>query len=488
MIIKEKENDINHFNSAKKYFNSSPSDYTNSLKELNQISFLKQNLTVMHMKVLCQLMLAKYEDIIEYYYVNKKYFDTIFDKADNEVKNEIKKIISIAFFNFNYKKKAKIICPDIKDEYDYKIEKSEIEILKEKEDDSYGKIETGRINKKKTLTNIKHKLDKNMKIIKQKKSEELMAIASDFVDDLFKTSKKTELIQNIVEESKNDDNIEKMEENQSSSSDIFLKLKNEILSDIEEIQKEKGNLITFEEKIKNIQNNETKKENEINNNNINLINKLINEDLVNNKPKENNAKENIKIPNTNNNIISYNNEINIYSNTNNNINNTNKEKNKKNKNLNKDLPRKSCNVFSFVNPIEFTLSPGDASFNNYSNSIENGDTDENMANNNQNKNLVKVEVDDVQYFFVKKENNNEMNNIYDEYINTDFGEVRNKNKKKTAKIKYSKSLQINLDRNKYKNLEDFSKFEKESKIVNNMRQSNWKKTSIYKTNFNLDNK
>jgi len=152
------------------------------------------------------------------------------------------------------------------------------------------------------------------------------------------------------------------------------------------------------------------------------------------------------------------------------------------------LPRKSCNVFSFVNPIEFTLSPGDASFNNYSNSIENGDTDENMANNNQNKNLVKVEVDDVQYFFVKKENNNEMNNIYDEYINTDFGEVRNKNKKKTTKIKYSKSLQINLDRNKYKNLEDFSKFEKESRIVNNMRQSNWKKTSIYKTNFNLDNK
>ena len=145
-------------------------------------------------------------------------------------------------------------------------------------------------------------------------------------------------------------------------------------------------------------------------------------------------------------------------------------------------------MFSFVNPIEFTLSPGDASFNNYSNSIEKGDTDENMANNNQNKNLVKVEVDDVQYFFVKKENNNEINNIYDEYINTDFGEVRNKNKKKTAKIKYSKSLQINLDRNKYKNLEDFSKFEKESKIVNNMRQSNWKKTSIYKTNFNLDNK
>ena len=45
-----------------------------------------------------------------------------------------------------------------------------------------------------------------------------------------------------------------------------------------------------------------------------------------------------------------------------------------------------------------------------------------------------------------------------------------------------------IDRYTYKNLEDFSKFEKESKNVNNMRQSNWKKTSIYKTKFNLDNK
>ena len=487
MIIKEKEKDINHFNSAKKYFNSNPSDYTNSLKELNQISFLKQNLAVIHSKVLCQLMLSKYEDIIECYYINKKFFDAIFDNSDNEEKNEIKKIISLGFFNFNCKKKAKIICPDIKDEFDYKIEKSEYEILKEKEDDSYGKIETGRVNKKKTFTNIKHKLDKNMKIIEQKKSEELMAIASDFVDDLFKTSKSSNSIKKFGKEVKNNDKLEKIEEKQSSGSDIYLKLKNEI-SDIKDIQKEDGNLITFEEQIKGISNNEKKSENEINN--INLINKLINEDLVNNKPRES-PKENIKIFNTNDNIDE-NNEINIYSNTNSIINNTNKEKNKKNKivskEISKDLPRKSCNVFSFVNPIEFTLSPGDASFNNYSNIEENGEIDENMANNNQNKNLVKVEVDDVQYFFVKKEKNNEINNNCDEYINIDFGEFRNKNKKKTTKIKYSKSLQINLDRNKYKNLEDFSKFEKEGKNVNDMRQSNWKKTSIYKTNFNLDNK
>ena len=83
MIIKEKENDINHFNSAKKYFDSSPSDYINSLEELNQISLLKQNLTVMHMKVLCLLMLSKYEEIIECYYTNKKYFDSIFIADDN---------------------------------------------------------------------------------------------------------------------------------------------------------------------------------------------------------------------------------------------------------------------------------------------------------------------------------------------------------------------------------------------------------------------
>ena len=119
MIIKQKENDINHFNSAKKYFNSSPSDYINSLKELNQISFLIQNIAIVHMKILCFLMLSKYEEIVEYYYLNKKLFNEIIEKSgDNEEKNEIKKILALAFYNFNVKERAKQICPDIKDEYD----------------------------------------------------------------------------------------------------------------------------------------------------------------------------------------------------------------------------------------------------------------------------------------------------------------------------------------------------------------------------------
>ena len=486
MIIKEKENDINHFNSAKKYFDSSPSDYINSLEELNQISLLKQNLTVMHMKVLCLLMLSKYEEIIECYYTNKKYFDSIFIADDNnEEKNEIKKIISLGFFNFNYKKKAKIICPDIKEEYDYKIEKSEIKILKEEANKSFESVETLKINKKKTFSNIKHELDKNMKIINKNKSKELMRLSSDFVDDLFSKAKNNCSKKNLYQLGKSDINLEKNGDKNSSNSDIYLKLKNDI-SDIDNIQKEDGNLITFEEKIKDVLNFEKNEEKEKNNEN-NIINKLINEDSINNKPKED-SEEVKNTLNTDNNTNDHN-EINIYNNanTNNNTNNNvDKEKPKKSRNITKELPRKSCNVFSFVNPIEFTLSPGNASFCNYSNTSEHGEEDENKITNN--KNLIKVEVDDVQYCFVKNENynNNEVKDNYEEYINVDFTEFRNKNKKKTTKIKYSKSLKINLDRDKYKNLEDFAKMER--KIVFNMRQVKGKKTSVYKTSFNLDNK
>ena len=154
MIIKEKENDINHFNSAKKYYNSTPSDYINSLKELNQISFLKQNIAVIHMKVLCFLMLEKYEEIIEFYYINKKHLDSLFNNIEiinTEEQNEIKKIISLAFFNFNYKNKAKLICPDIRDEYNYKIEKFSIEIAHKE----YEKVETGRLIQKRYLKILK---------------------------------------------------------------------------------------------------------------------------------------------------------------------------------------------------------------------------------------------------------------------------------------------------------------------------------------------
>ena len=189
MIIKEKENDINHFNSAKKYINSNPADYTNSLKELNKISFFKQNISIYHMNLLCFLMLSQYEEIIEYYYLNKKYFDSLFgekNEHNKEQKKEIKKIISLAFYNFNFRKKAKQICHDIIDEYNYEIENFEIEyFMKKVEKNNSGKIDSTRINTKKTLDNIKLDLDKNMNIIKQNKAKELMNISSIFVDDLF---------------------------------------------------------------------------------------------------------------------------------------------------------------------------------------------------------------------------------------------------------------------------------------------------------------
>ena len=163
MIIKEKENDLNHFNQAKKYINSNPSDYVNSLIELNKISFLIQNITIVHMKILCLLMLSKYEEIVEYYYLNRKFFDDTLNKSENEEeKSEIKKILSLGFYNFNIKQKAKQICPEIKDEYNYEIEKFELFFLK--------KIE-------------------NLGEIKKNNSKELMQVSSTFVENLFKNVK-----------------------------------------------------------------------------------------------------------------------------------------------------------------------------------------------------------------------------------------------------------------------------------------------------------
>ena len=474
MIIKEKLNDMNHFNSAKKYFNSSPSDYINSLKELNQISFLIQNISVMHMKVLCLLMLTKYEEIIECYYLNKKYFDNLFDKdEDNEEKNEIKKIIALAFYNFNGKPKAKQLCPDIKDEYDYKIDKFEISFLKKPK-----KIkvilngpESVRINQRSTLKNIKQELDKNIKKSIQK---ELKKISSIFIDDLFDKVKAYNNKKNeIFNEQKNINDIEIIQDKKSlnsSGTNIYLKLKEEI-NNIDKIQKNDGNLITFEDKIKTITFAESSKENE----KIEIQIKQSSDELK--SPKEN--QEEKKIKNINNN----NNELNIYSNTSNNANSNSKEKNKKNKVF--EIPRKSCNPLSFVNPIEFTLCPGDVSLSG--SFIEGEMGDDNINSNNQ---RITVEVDGEKYIFAKNEtfinidlNNNNIDN-YEEYINVDFIGNRNKIKKKSSKLRYSKTLKTNFDQK----FQDFAKSEKDMKIDKLIRKETNKKTSIFKTNYILDNK
>ena len=448
MIIKEKENDMNHFNTAKKYFNSSPSDYINSLKELNQISFLIQNISVMHMKVLCLLMLSKYEEIIECYYINKKYFDTLFEKVEeNEEKNEIKKIIALAFYNFNGKQKAKQIW------------------------------ESFRINRKQTLKNIKQELDKNNKKITQ---QELKKISSIFIDNLFDNIKEDNTKKNLILNANNNINdieiIEDKKSFNSSGTNIYLKLKEEI-NNVDKIQKDDGNLITFEDKIKPITFAESSKENE----KIEIQNKQSNDELKNLKEKQEEKK-------INNNNINNNNEINIYNNNNNNNNNNansnSKENNKKINNLSK--PRKSCNPLSFVNPIEFTLCPGDVSL---SGSIINRESDEDNINSNNQK--ISVEVDGEQYIFVKNEkfinidlNNNNNSENYEEYINIDFSGHRNKIKKKSSKLKYSKSVMINYNRK----LEDFSKSAKDIKIDDQLRKNNYKKTSVFKTNYILDNK
>ena len=336
MLVDEKE--LEYFKSAKKYFNSSPSEYSKSLKELNKISLLIQNITIIHMKTLCLLMLSKYEDIIEFYYLNRNHLEILLrqknsdssndnnDDNENE-KEEIKKIISIAFFNLGMKKKAKILCPDIKDEYI--IEKSEFEIIQNKEDviDNRNiKINSNRINKNNLLRNIKNNLDKNKESKNRDEdnkvsnnlnnSKELISVTNDFVDNLFKSAiainkmrnPKQEIKEEFVkeeEEPKNNKEIndvnssgfvkqnESLFSNSSNVSNINKKLQLEInLNNINKIKKEDEQLMTLEEKIKanleenNIENND-KSNDDKNNDDKNNDNKSHDDKSIDHKGNEN---------------------------------------------------------------------------------------------------------------------------------------------------------------------------------------------------------
>ena len=234
MIIKEKEKELEYFKLAKNYFNSNPQEYEKSLEQLNKISLLIKNITIIHMKTLCLLMLSKYEDIIELYYLNRKHLDSLFnqsnidndnDNNEGEIIKEIKKIISIAFFNEGMKKKAKIICPDIKDEF--QIEKSELEIkqnvnnLGEKEPT---KINSNRINKENVLKNIKDNLDNNLSkkqlnendlLNNINSSKDLVPMASEFVNDLFKSAMEGNRLLNMIDTPKIDE--ENYNENETDS-------------------------------------------------------------------------------------------------------------------------------------------------------------------------------------------------------------------------------------------------------------------------------
>ena len=385
MIIKEKE--LGYFKLAKKYFNSDPKEYEKSLEEINKISLLIKNITVIHMKTLCLLMLSKYEDIIEFYYINKNHLDSIFDqKNNNEVElNEIRKIISIAFYNLGMRQKAKKICPDIKD--DFQTENFHFEIIGKKEKNEEIKVEnnikedqnainSNRVNKNIILKNIKNNLDKTMKNkidgrnemnvgeknkndINLNNSKDLMPLSTEFVDDLFKSAIKSNKLKNIqilVNEQKeekeekedkpinNENKYEQFENNlpsnnnindgsfmedeeekkdtklsngtkKSGNSDIYSKLKEEIyLNNINNIKKEDGLYMAFDEKIKDIKiekkvekikdedrkkdnidtkNNEKKDDNNIDN--IKNGNEL-NENLKSNRSEKYNKQKEIKGP------------------------------------------------------------------------------------------------------------------------------------------------------------------------------------------------
>ena len=343
----EEEKELEYFKSAKKFLNSNPSEYDKSLEELNKITRLIKNITIIHMKALCWLMLSKFENIIEFYYVNKTHLESIFNKdynnnSNNEKeKKEIKKIISLAFYNLGMRQKAKILCPEIKD--NYKEEHFELNILQNnpinnnillvnKDILKAGYLNSNRIDKDTLLKNIINNLDANAKNKNEERkinlennlntTKDLIPISTEFVDDLFNKAienNKLKQLENIIvpEETKSKENENQKNENEidnkdeecnfgemdgsiisksSNRTNVYKKLKEEMEFNYNDIQKENGLLITFEEKMKekkiNNDNNIGNKDNEINKNNIS------NESIIDKSPKNNKEEEKNK-PNSN---------------------------------------------------------------------------------------------------------------------------------------------------------------------------------------------
>ena len=343
MLVEEKE--LEYFKSAKKFLNSNPSEYDKSLKELSKITSLIKNITIIHMKTLCWLMLSKFENIIEFYYVNKAHLESIFNKDYNNSSNnekekkEIKKIISLAFYNLGMRQKAKIICPEIKD--NYKEEHFELNIIQNnpinnnillinKDMLKAGYLNSNRIDKDTLLKNIINNLDTNAKSKKEEETnklenlnttKDLIPISTEFVDDLFNKAienNKIKQLENIItpeetiskekenyeyeENKKNENKIEDKDEGgnfveingsilskSSNHTNVYKKLKEEIELNYNDIQNENGLLITFEEKMK---------ENKINNDNIvenkeNELNKIniSKENNLDKSPKNNKEEE-----------------------------------------------------------------------------------------------------------------------------------------------------------------------------------------------------
>ena len=335
MLVEEKE--LEYFKSAKKYINSNPSEYDKSLEELNKITRLIKNITIIHMKTLCLLMLSKFEDIIEFYYVNKYHLESIFNKdynnnSNNEKeKKEIKKIISLAFYTLGMRQKAKIICPEIND--NYKEEHFELNIIQNtpinnkillvnKDILKAGYLNSNRIDKDALLKNIINNLDSNAKNNNEEEANklennlnttnDLIPISTGFVDDIFNRAienNKLKQLENIIvpennnnvnKENKKDEN--KIMENKdeegnfeevnrsiisksSNHTNVYKKLKEEIELNYNDIQKEDGLFVTFNEKIKDYQiNNEKNIENNDNKD------KEINKDKI--KVEDHNKNEN----------------------------------------------------------------------------------------------------------------------------------------------------------------------------------------------------
>jgi hypothetical protein len=462
---------LEYFNSAKKYFNSNPSEYDKSLEELTKINLLKSNISIIHLKILCFLMLSKFEDIIEIYYVNKMILHSNFNLENNKNQiDEIKKIISLAFYNFQTKQKAKIIWPDIKD--DYNIENFNFHIVSKRitndtyNNNSYRIIE----DKEKLHKNILNNLEQNRKNSKKEDkinydnnindkdksidSEKIMPIISDFVDDIISTAKRNIEMSNQKSEIENKikKSIDKLDNNQSYQKEKENIKKNKSI-------KEKSKLILLDNgiRISNKKLTESK-----GGKNSNFIKKKLssekNANFLNKEIKKINPQSNKNIPK---NLIM------------------------KDKRISDSLLDKKSNnnTYKLKNPFEFTLNP-DGSFQPISSSYSKNSS-EKSPNSSKNKLLLTVEIDDQVINMVLDDNLNKKDSKYINYINIDYNEYENNNRKKMIEQFKESAKNYNYSKkdNLYQSLEIKSNSVRKKKGKDELKvNEKITKTSIKKNN------
>ena len=101
------------FLNAKDQINSIPPNYTEALNTLRKIPIECETMCIEHMKILCLFMLEQFEDIIEYYYINKSKVLTYVS-----LNEDFKKLIACSFLACGMIHRAHALCACVTPQYE----------------------------------------------------------------------------------------------------------------------------------------------------------------------------------------------------------------------------------------------------------------------------------------------------------------------------------------------------------------------------------